>query len=132
MKGLSDVPASFISFPVLFRFTSHGLDVSYQRGRSPFAQIALLSSLMLWQKVVPLNWHITPDLCLATSWLHELIYTYRASWPRTGICNDVISDPSVIATLIGSRATGWHIRLKMVQIPDEYCQNSDYKVNIRC
>jgi hypothetical protein len=22
------------------------------------------------------NWHITPDLCLATSWLHDLIYRY--------------------------------------------------------
>jgi hypothetical protein len=22
------------------------------------------------------NWHITPDLCLATSWLHDLIYMY--------------------------------------------------------
>jgi hypothetical protein len=21
------------------------------------------------------NWHITPDLCLATSWLHDLIYS---------------------------------------------------------
>jgi hypothetical protein len=25
------------------------------------------------------NWQITPDLCLATSWLHDLIYIYISS-----------------------------------------------------
>jgi hypothetical protein len=48
-------------------------------GCSPFVRIALPSSLMLWLKVkvVPSrwNWHITPDLCLATSCLHNLIFT---------------------------------------------------------
>jgi hypothetical protein len=48
-----------------------------QRGRSPFVRIVLPSSLMLWLEVVPsdgIGILITPDLCLATSWLHDLIY----------------------------------------------------------
>jgi hypothetical protein len=63
------------------------------RVRSPFVRIALPSSLMLWLDVVDCvtiflnvvarcgtvrwNRYITPDLCLATSWLHDLIYTQR-------------------------------------------------------
>jgi hypothetical protein len=31
------------------------------------------------------NWHITPDLCLATSWLHNLIYVSLLDVPMTKI-----------------------------------------------
>jgi hypothetical protein len=53
-------------------------DLSPQNESSPFVRIALPSSLMLWLEEVPSDGiGITPDLCLATSWLHDLIYKVR-------------------------------------------------------
>jgi hypothetical protein len=48
-----------------------------QRGHSPFVRIALpciFLNVVAKCGTVRWNWHITPDLCLVTSWLHDLIY----------------------------------------------------------
>jgi hypothetical protein len=46
---------------------------------------------MLWLKAmkggtIRWNWHITPDLCLATSWLHNLIWLQTT----TAYCCDLV------------------------------------------
>jgi hypothetical protein len=67
-------PRKPMEFALFYRINFHEVQM-YSRA-SPFVRIAFTIFLNVVARGGTVRWnrYITPDLCLATSWLHDLIY----------------------------------------------------------